>query len=209
MFKKNIKTYIVAGLTGGIAAGKSTVACFFRELGATVINADAVARHIVRPGQPALKEITALFGPQVLLPNGELNRPTLAEIIFGNAAAKAKLDALTHPIILAEMQQETAMLVQKKHSVIIWEVPLLFESGFYLTVDVSILVCTSAEVQLARLMVRDGLTATQANLRINSQMPLHQKKELATIMIDNGGDLAATKKVVGLVYNELLKQVKD
>lgn len=204
MPKKNTKKYIVAGLTGGIASGKSTIGGFFSGFGAKVIDADAVARKIVQPGQPALKAIADTFGREVLLPNGQLNRPALAEIIFGNAAAKTKLDSITHPIILAEMQQQTARLAQKKHPVIIWEVPLLFESGFYRDTDVSILVYTPENIQLERLMTRDGISKEQALQRINSQMPLQQKKELATIIIENDGDLGATEKVVGLVYNNLL-----
>lgn len=209
MHKKKNQSYIVAGLTGGIASGKSTVAALFRELGCAVIDADQVAREIVRPFEPAWREIAARFGKEILLPDQELDRKKLAEIIFNDNAAKTALDAITHPTILAEMQRKTAVIGKKTNNVVIWDVPLLFEAGFVQYVDVSILVYTPVAMQLERLVQRDGISREAALKRINVQMPLQQKRELATIIIDNSGKLAEVKQEVSLVYLELLKYIKD
>lgn len=209
MYKKKNSNYVTAGLTGGIASGKSTVAGLFRELGCDIIDADQVARAIVRPGEPALREIAARFGKEILLPDQELDRKKLAEIIFSDKTAKTALDAITHPIILAEMQRKTVEKGKKTNGVIIWDVPLLFEAGFAQYVDASVLVYTPVEIQLERLMRRDGISRNDALKRINSQMPLHQKRELATIIINNSGTISEVKEQVSLVYQELLTYVKD
>lgn len=209
MYKKKNSNYVTAGLTGGIASGKSTVAGLFRELGCDIIDADQVARAIVRPGEPALREIAARFGKEILLPDQELDRKKLAEIIFSDKTAKTALDAITHPIILAEMQRKTVETGKKTNGVIIWDVPLLFEAGFAQYVDASVLVYTPVEIQLERLMRRDGISRTDALKRINSQMPLHQKRELATIIINNSGTILEVKEQVSLVYQELLTYIKD
>lgn len=204
MYKNNI----VAGLTGGIASGKSTVASLFRDLGCVVIDADQVAREIVQPGKPALQAIIALFGQEFLQPDQKLDRKKLAALIFSDKAAKTALEAITHPLILAEMQRKTALAAKAKDGVIIWDVPLLFETGFALYVDVSILVCTPPANQLERLMRRDGISREAALRRINAQMPLQQKRELATIIIDNSGTVEEVKEQVGLVYQQLIN-IKD
>lgn len=204
MYKKKNNSYVTAGLTGGIASGKSTVAEWFHELGCDIIDADQVARAIVRPGKPALREIAARFGKEILLPDQELDRKKLAEIIFSDNTAKTALDAITHPIILAEMQRKTAEIGKKTNGVIIWDVPLLFEAGFAQYVDVSVLVYTPVEIQLERLMRRDGISSADALKRIDSQMPLHQKQELATITINNSGTILEVKEQVSLVYQQLI-----
>lgn len=204
MYKNNL----VAGLTGGIASGKSTVASLFRELGCVVIDADQAAREIVQPGKPALQAIVARFGQEFLQPGQGLDRQKLAALIFSDKCAKAALEAITHPLILAEMQRKTAAAAKAKSGVIIWDVPLLFETGFASHVDVSILVYTPPANQLERLMRRDGLNREAALSRINSQMPLQQKRELATIIINNSGTVEEVKEQVGLVYQQLIN-IKD
>lgn len=209
MYKKNNKNDVVVGLTGGIASGKSTVAALFRELSCNIIDADMTAREIVRPEKPAWREIVARFGKEILLPDKELDRKKLAEIIFSNNAAKAALEAITHPAILAEMQKKTIAVRKKTGNIIIWDVPLLFEAGFWQYVDISVLVYTPLEIQLERLLRRDGISRANALRRINSQMTLQQKRELATIIIDNSGTIEELKKQVTLVYRQLIKYIKD
>lgn len=204
MYKNNI----VAGLTGGIASGKSTVASFFCELGCVIIDADQVAHEIVQPCKPALQAIIARFGKEFLRPDQQLDRKKLAALIFSDKAAKTALEAITHPIILAEMQRQTVAAAKANDCVIIWDVPLLFETGFALYVDVSILVYTPVENQLERLMQRDGISREAALSRINSQMPLQQKRELATIIINNSGTVEEVKEQVRLVYQQLIN-IKD
>lgn len=209
MCKKTNNKNIIAGLTGGIASGKSTVAGFLKELGCEVIDADKVAREIVQPQQPAWQKIAARFGNQILLPDQQIDRKKLAEIIFNDASAKMELDNITHPIILGEMQRKTAELEKKSNNLIIWDVALLFESGFYQYVDESILVAVPVEIQLERLLKRDGISFAEGMARINSQMPLQQKKELATIIIDNSGTISEVKEEVSLVYQKLINNIKD
>lgn len=209
MLKKKYKNHLVAGLTGGIASGKSTIAAFFKELGAQVVDADGIARQVVLPGSPVLQAITMRFGAQILLPNGSLNRAKLGEIIFNDKQAQADLNAITHPAILAAMQKQTKELAQKGAKIIIWDVPLLFETGFNAYVNVSILADTREDLQLQRLMQRDGLSEAAAKKRIAAQMALHQKRELATIIIHNNESLAELKKKTSLVYRQLIKQIED
>ena len=209
MRKKISKTNIVVGLTGGIASGKSTVTGVLHELGCTIIDADKIAREIVMPGQPAWQEIIARFGTGILLDNQQLDRKKLSEIIFNNNAAKKALDSISHPIILAEMQRKTREIVKKNDKVTIWDVPLLFEAQFAQYVDVSILVYTPVEIQLERLMKRDSLDREMALKRINAQMTLQQKKELATIIIDNSSNMEEVRKNVSLVYYKLITYLKD
>ena len=162
----------VLGLTGGIGSGKSMVAQMFARLGAVVIDADQLAREVVEPGQPALQEIAATFGPGVLLPDGRLDRPKLAEIIFADPAERAKLDAITHPRIRARMDAE----VKARRSgpgVLIVDIPLLYENDR----SNSILCIHKNEGDLARRVsaidpgvvgasLNDNVARLQMNLRI-------------------------------------------
>lgn len=209
MFKKMYKKNLVAGLTGGIASGKSTVAALFKALGCQIVDADVVARAIVQPGESAWREIVARFGSEILLPDQNLDRKKLAEIIFSDNAAKTILDNISHPTILAEMQRKTAELTKKSPGVIIWDVPLLFETDFVRYVDLSILVYTPVAMQLERLTARDGISRAAARKRLGAQMPLHEKRELATMIIDNSGNLSEVKEKVSLVYQQLLTYLKD
>src|SRR5438445_6754814 len=147
----------VLGLTGGIGSGKSIVAEMFAELGATVIDADQIARDIVEPGQPALGEIVSSFGRDILLPDGRLHRAKLAEIIFGDPAARARLNAITHPRIRERMEVEVAARGPGP-GVLILDIPLLFENGRQSSVEKVIVVWVDLETQRRRLTERAGLT---------------------------------------------------
>lgn len=204
MSKKNAQDYKIVGLTGGIASGKSTVSEILRQLGACIIDADVIARDIVMPDQPAWKSIVQHFGPEIILPDKSLNRPKLAEIIFNNPEQKAVLDNITHPLILSQMQQKTREAAQNNPPLLVWDVPLLFETGFDKYTDVSILVYVPFQIQLQRLMARNNLNENEALARINSQMPLQKKQELATITINNSGSLAQTQETVKSVFRELI-----
>ncbi|HXN02793.1 MAG TPA: dephospho-CoA kinase [Candidatus Dormibacteraeota bacterium] len=189
----------VLGLTGGIGSGKSMVTQMFARLGAAVIDADQLAREVVEPGQPALREIAAAFGPDVLLPDGRLDRPKLAGIIFADPAERAKLDAITHPRIRARMDAE----VKARRSgpgVLIVDIPLLYENDRSNSVERVIVVWVDPQTQLRRIRQRDGLSAQAANQRIAAQMPLDSKRARADHVIDNSGSREDTQRQVEAIY---------
>jgi len=189
----------ILGLTGGIGSGKSMVAQMFAQLGAAVVDADQLAREVVEPGQPALQEIAATFGPEVLLPDGRLDRPRLAAIIFADPAERAKLDAITHPRIRARMDEE----IEARRSgpgVLLVDIPLLYENDRVDTVEKVIVVWVDPPTQLRRLRQRGGLSAEAARQRISAQMPLDAKRARADHVIDNSGELEETRRQVEAIY---------
>ncbi len=189
----------VLGLTGGIGSGKSMVAQMFARLGAVVIDADQLAREVVEPGQPALQEIAATFGSDVLLPDGRLDRPKLAGIIFADAAERAKLDAITHPRIRARMDEEIKVR-RSGPGVLIADIPLLYENDRTQTVEKVIVVWVDPKTQLLRIRQRDGLSADAARQRIDAQMPLDAKRARADHVIDNSGSRDDTRAQVEAIY---------
>jgi dephospho-CoA kinase len=190
----------VLGLTGGIGSGKSMVAQMFATLGAVVIDADQLAREVVEPGQPALKEIAATFGSDVLLPDGRLDRPKLAGIIFADPAERAKLDAITHPRIRARMDEEIKVR-RSGPGVLIADIPLLYETDRMQTVEKVIVVWVDPKTQLLRIRQRDGLSADEARQRINAQMPLDAKRARADHVIDNSASREDTRRQVEAIYH--------
>lgn len=182
MLKANM---VFAGLTGGIATGKSVVSGMFRSFGAFIIDADVLAREIVKPGLPAWKAIAEAFGSEILLPDDNINRAKLGSIIFHDAAKRSILNSIMHPGIL----KEAAKLRKKiggEHpfAVVIFDAALLIESGAYEMVDLVILVYANEKLQINRLMNRDGLTWDDAVERVNAQMPVEEKKRYADYIID-------------------------
>jgi dephospho-CoA kinase len=195
---------LITGLTGGIATGKSTVAAMLQEAGAVIIDADKIARAVVKKGSKAWYEIVEHFGAEGLLPDGEINRITLGDTIFKDAAKKQVLDDIVHPQVIIEMgKQVEAAKADRPRAVIILDVPLLIESGMHETMSDVILVYTPEHIQLQRLMARDGLSVSDALARIRSQMPIEEKKALATIIIDNSSTQARTRERTLEVYRSL------
>jgi dephospho-CoA kinase len=189
----------VLGLTGGIGSGKSVVASMLSDLGATVIDADQLARDLVEPGQPALQEIAAAFGQEILQPDGRLNRGKLADIIFADPAARARLDSITHPRIQRLMEDAIAAR-RDRPGVLVLDIPLLFENERRAVVERTIVVWVDAATQRRRLVERDGLTQAQARQRIAAQMPLDEKRARADHVIDNSGSLEDTRRQVEAIY---------
>ena len=187
------------GLTGGIGSGKSMVASMFTQLGADVIDADQLARDVVEPGEPALKEIATAFGKDVLLPDGRLNRGKLARIIFADPVARGKLNAITHPRIQERMAAEISARASRP-GILIADIPLLYENERAGTVETVIVVWVDPETQLRRLHERDGLTEEDALQRIAAQMPLDEKRARADVVIDNSGSRENTRRQVDAVY---------
>jgi dephospho-CoA kinase len=180
----------VIGLTGGIASGKSAVAAMLRERGAAVIDADLLAREVVEPGQPALAELRARFGDEVIGPDGRLDRKALGARVFADPGARAALEGITHPRIAARTQEEIARWADRGAKVVFYEAALLVENQAYRWLDGLVVVSAPPEVQLARVMARDGLDEPAARARIASQLPLARKLEHATWVIDNAGTRA-------------------
>ncbi|KAE8742140.1 hypothetical protein FOCC_FOCC012347 [Frankliniella occidentalis] len=194
----------IVGLTGGIASGKSTVAAVFRENGIPVVDADAIAREVVEPGTNAWKKIKEVFGEEVLLPTGYLNREKLGEIIFADATKRRMLNEWTHPEIHRTIMFEALKHFLTGNNYIVLDLPLLFESGVMLQyIHKVICVTCTPEQQLERLMKRNTMAKTLAQQRIAAQMPLEEKCEKAHYVIDNTNELEETRKqaqrIVGIL----------
>lgn len=190
----------VVGLTGGIASGKSSVAAILRELGVPVVDADALAREVVEPGQPALAEIAAAFGPTALAADGTLDRKVVADLVFADPVKRRTLEAITHPRIAAAAQAKIAAAMAAGAPLVVYEAALLVERGIYKAFDGLIVVAASEETQLRRVMARDGLDEAAARARLAAQLPLAEKVAVATHVIENDGTRAETRaKVEALV----------
>ncbi|WZX99305.1 dephospho-CoA kinase [Bacillus sp. FSL W7-1360] len=175
------------GLTGGIASGKSLVSRMLVELGIPVVDADVVARQVVVPGEPAYKKIVDAFGADILQADEKIDRKKLGEIIFSNKLQRETLNKIVHPIVRETMQKEAQQYEQEGHSIVVLDIPLLYENKLFYLVDTVWLVFVSEQTQLARLMKRDGLTEVAARARMTAQCPLAQKRERANVVIDNEG----------------------
>ena len=198
------KRFLLAGLTGGIATGKSTVSEMFRRLGAVIIDADVLAREVVAPGEPALAEIVQEFG-DVLMPDGTLDRKKVAAIVFADAERRKRLEAITHPAIRARfLARLQALMEEGFDGIVFFDAPVMIESGNYKNMESLVVVVTDEATQLQRLMARDGIDEATARRRITSQMPVAEKARLAHHVIDNLGDRASTEAQVRRVYAGLL-----
>jgi dephospho-CoA kinase len=189
------------GLTGGIGAGKSEVSRLLAARGAVVIDADAVAREVVEPGTPGLAEVVAAFGPGVLRPGGDLDRPRLGEIVFADPELRARLNAIVHPKVAARMSE----LEQAAGTagIVVHDVPLIAENGLAGGYDVVVVVDAPPSVQLDRLMTRRGMTREQAEARMAAQASRPQRLAIAGLVIDNSGSLSELGRQVGELWTEL------
>jgi dephospho-CoA kinase len=192
------------GLTGGIGSGKSTVARMLAELGAKVVDADALARRVVEPGEPAWRDIVAEFGEDVLLPDRTIDRKKLGDVVFGDETKRRRLNAITHPRIAAASQAEIGAHRAAGAPIVIYEAALLVENGIHRGLDGLIVVSASPETQLGRLVARDGIGENAARSRIAAQLPPEQKIAAATHVVDNSGSLEATRRQVEAVWRQLL-----
>ena len=177
----------LVGLTGGIASGKSTVAAILRRLGAAIINADELSREVVQPEQGAWEEIIKTFGPDILQEDKTLDRRKLRKIVFDNPEARKKLEAIIHPRVRALAERKISELAAAGSSVIVYEVPLLFEAQIHLWLRPVILVACDLETQKKRLLERDHLTELEAQQHLDAQMSLEEKRKLADYVIENDG----------------------
>ncbi|WP_225744379.1 dephospho-CoA kinase [Marinilactibacillus sp. Marseille-P9653] len=184
-------TYVL-GLTGGIASGKSTVSRLFLKHDVPVVDADVGARIIIEPGTEALKKVQNLFGEEILLENGELNRKKLGELIFSDPLKRKQLNDCLSYYIREWILSEKDRLITSGHDLIVLDIPLLFESGYKKDVDEIMVVAVDKETQLARLMKRNELSQAEAIQRMESQMDLLEKVAQADYVIYNNGTLENT-----------------
>ncbi|KAG7158443.1 Dephospho-CoA kinase domain-containing protein-like [Homarus americanus] len=180
----------LVGLTGGIGTGKSTVSAMIQEMGVPVIDADLIARQIVEPGKKAWKKIRETFGDEMFLESGELDRPKLSSLVFTDAEKRKTINKITHPEIYGEIRRQVFRYFLKGEQFVVLDLPLLFESNkvtsyLYKTIT-----------QLERLMDRNQYTEKEAISRIEAQMPLEKKCNMADIIIENSGSLSNTRKQV-------------
>jgi dephospho-CoA kinase len=186
----------IIGLAGGIASGKSSVSRILSELGAAIIDADAIARTVVEPGKPAFRQILEHFGDAVLATDGNLNRRKLGDIVFSDPVQREQLENITHPAIWSEVTRQISDAEAAGLKVAVLDVPLLFETGWEKHVDSVWVVYVDRQTQIARLINRDYLTLGQAEQRIAAQFSLERKRQLANIVIDNSSDPENTRRQV-------------
>jgi dephospho-CoA kinase len=192
------------GLTGGIASGKSTVSAILRRLGAQVIDADALAREVVEPHQPAWNEIVQTFGNEVLHTDQRLDRKKLRKIVFDNPEARKQLEAITHPKIRQLAQRKIKDCAATGAPLVVYEAPLLFETKIHLWLRPVILVACDTAAQRRRLRQRDNLTEAEIEQHLGAQMSLQEKKNLADYVIDNSGTLGELENKVAALVETIL-----
>lgn len=190
------------GLTGGIGSGKSTVARRLAAHGATVVDADALAREVVAAGTEGLAEVVEAFGPQVLTPSGDLDRPALAGVVFGDDAARARLNGIVHPRVRA--RSEELMAAAPPDAVLVQDIPLLVEGGMAAAFALTLVVHADAEERVRRLVEQRGMPEADARSRIAVQATEEQRRAVADVWLDNSGAQAALEASVDTLWTERL-----
>lgn len=203
------RRFLLVGLTGGIATGKSTVSEILRQLGGEIIDADRLARDVVEPEQPAWKQIVAEFGGGIVTAEGALDRKKLGAIVFADPERRKRLEAITHPAIRARFQARLDELAAQGFAgIVVFDAPVMIESGNYKNMDRLVVVVTDDATQAARLQERDGTDEAEGRRKIASQMPLAEKAKLADYVIDNSGDRDATAAEVRRVFAALMADLQ-
>jgi dephospho-CoA kinase len=195
------------GLTGGLASGKSTVAARFREKGLPVIDADELAREVVRPGSEGIEAVVKAFGDSVRLPDGSLDRARLAGIVFGDPEKRRLLNSILHPRIGALTAERAASLDAAGHRLACYEAALLVENGLADAFRPLVVVAAPEDVQVARAMARDAASEEQVRARLAAQLPLSAKTAAADHVIENAGDRAETERRADEVLDAIQRRL--
>ena len=191
------------GLTGGAGSGKSTVSATLRELGAAVIDADEATHAVYEPGSPGFDAVVSEFGPEYVR-EGRIDRPRLGELVFHDKDARRRLNTIVHPLVREWMAARTAEAVEAGSEVVVQDVPLLFENGLAGLYSMVVLVYVPEHLQVKRLVDGRGLTAERARAMIAAQMPIEEKRKLASHVIDNSGSREATRRQVDRLWIDAL-----
>ena len=200
---------LVVGITGSFGTGKTTVAGFFRELGAAVIDADKIAHEAYRPASVAYRKIVRYFGPHILSGyRRRIDRKKLAAAAFASAAKRTFLCRLIHPAVVREIKAKVRQQRKKGKRMVVIDAPLLIEAGLDNMVDVLVVVKAARAVQFRRLERKRGFSASDITARIKTQMPLMKKAALADYVIDNSGTISTTRKQVEALWDDLLDYLK-
>ena len=197
---------MVIGLTGGIASGKSTISSMLKELGASIVDADLIARSVVQKGEKAYNEIVQYFGEKILMPNGEINRKKLGHIVFSDHAKLEKLSSITHPQIINKIKEKVEEYRSEGAKVIVIDAAILIESGLNSYCDSIWLVSVDKEIQLSRLMERDKFAYIDALNRINAQYSIEEKVQFADVIIDNSKPIEEVKKKIKELWNIIIQR---
>lgn len=195
---------LIAGLTGGIASGKSFVAAELKELGAHVIEADQLGHEVLAPGGSAFQPTVDAFGPEILNPDGSINRSRLGSLVFGKPEALAKLNAIVHPAVHELAQQRFRKIAnQEPKAVVIYIAAILVETGGYRQFPYLIVTKCSREQQIERALQRPGATLADVEARLARQLPLEEKLAVATHVIDTGGTPDETRRQTKIVFEQI------
>ncbi len=194
---------LIIGLTGGIATGKSTVAKMFVNHGIPVVDTDRISFELLRKGSNTYHEVLAIFGKEILLTNGDINRKKLGRAIFNDNVKRKKLNNIIHPRVRAITSSEVKKYEELGATIIVIDVPLLFETNFVMLVDKTIVVYTTPELQVERLVGRDAIKKEYAMLKIESQMPIEEKVKLADYVVNNSKSILTTKKEFVVIVKKL------
>jgi dephospho-CoA kinase len=192
------------GLTGGIGSGKSEVSRRLAGLGAVIIDADAIAREVVEPGTPALAEVVEAFGPEVLLPDGSLDRTRLGDIVFASPGQRGRLNAIVHPGVGARMAELEA--AAEADAIVVHDVPLIAENNLASGFDLVVVVDAPPAAQARRLAGQRGMSREQAEARMAAQASREQRLAIADIVLDNSGSLAELDRQVGELWSVLRRR---
>jgi dephospho-CoA kinase len=192
----------MVGLSGGIGSGKSVVAARLAELGAVVIDADRLAREVVAPGTDGLAEVVAAFGAGVLDAEGGLDRPTLGRLVFEDAAARQRLEAIIHPRVRARTAELVA--AAPPDAIVVNDVPLLVEAGLAAGFGIVVMVLADEQARVRRLVETRGMSAADARSRIGAQATDEQRRAVADVVLENDGTLAELREKVDAVWRDRL-----
>lgn len=198
------------GLTGGIASGKSLVARIFKALGAHVIDADRIVHELLSPGEEAWKEVLDHFGEDILLPDRSIDRRKLGRIIFNDRQERQWLNGCLHPKVFEVYTIQVRRILERSpDAIIVFDAALLIETGFHRRMDKTVVVYAEPEQQIERLVLRDGFTREEAIRRIESQMPLSEKRMHADYVIENTGTREQAKEYARHVYEKIEQEARE
>ena len=200
------KPMTVLAVTGGIGAGKSTVTAYLRKLGVPVVDADAISHKLTQKNASGTLAVARAFG-EPYVKDGEMDRRALAELVFSDPAAREKLNAILHPMILDAMRRELARLEEKGTRLAVIDVPLLFETGMDALCDETWVLSADAETQVARVMMRDRVERELVEARIQNQMPAEEKEKLATQVNPTERPMEKTQAELAALYQQVLKRL--